>query len=83
MSQLITLSLPLNVVATCEELTRLRYADYLLQAWPADATTTIVILRVPDDTAPRVRAALGWPHPANPDPYRLDIDQRWVPPRHR
>ncbi len=79
MSQLILMTAAATVTTICDDLTRLGYADYLVQTTPLNLSETLVILRVPDALAPGVRATLGWSNPANPEPFNLNIDRRWVP----
>lgn len=81
--QLITVTMPGNVHTACEELTRLGLADMLVTVAATTETATILVLRAHDEIAPKVRAQLGWPEPANMPYYRYDADERWTPPRHR
>ena len=70
MSQLISFNSPGNLHAACTDVTRLGWADWAIH-FENVGSNTIVVLRVPDDEAPAVRATLGWINTENPKPYKI------------
>lgn len=70
MSQLISVNSPGNLHSSCVDMTRLGFADYVIH-FEAVGGNTLVVLRVPDEEAPAVRASFGWTNTENPKPYAI------------